>query len=44
LEKADPPKDRTEFKAYESGHMLYLGDTAQSFSDDVRKLVLTASR
>lgn len=30
------PQDRVTFTDYESGHMLYLGGTAQAFSDDLR--------
>lgn len=33
------PADRTSFRNYESGHMLYLGDTAGAFADDVRAFV-----
>jgi carboxypeptidase C (cathepsin A) len=33
------PADRVTFKNYESGHMLYLGDTAERFADDVRTLI-----
>ena len=44
LEKADPPKDRVQFKAYESGHMLYLGETAEAFANDVRGLIASASK
>lgn len=34
------PADRVTFRNYESGHMLYLGDTAEQFADDVRALIL----
>jgi carboxypeptidase C (cathepsin A) len=34
------PAERTTVKNYESGHMLYLGDTAESFANDVRTLIL----
>jgi carboxypeptidase C (cathepsin A) len=37
------PADRVTFRNYESGHMLYLGDTAESFANDVR-VFLTGSR
>jgi len=37
------PPDRVTFRNYESGHMLYLGDTAESFAEDVRAF-LTGSR
>ncbi|WP_213268414.1 septum formation initiator [Hyphomonas sp.] len=30
------PQDRVTFTDYESGHMLYLGGTAEAFSDDLR--------
>ena len=33
------PADRTVIRNYESGHMLYLGDTAEAFSNDVRALI-----
>jgi carboxypeptidase C (cathepsin A) len=33
------PADRVTFKNYESGHMLYLGNTAERFADDVRTLI-----
>ncbi|GAW41103.1 Serine carboxypeptidase [Brevundimonas sp. SH203] len=39
LAKAGVPTDRLTLKTYESGHMLYLGDTAAAFSDDVRALI-----
>ncbi|MBB5519565.1 S10 family peptidase [Amphiplicatus metriothermophilus] len=42
LAEADLPADRVEFRIYESGHMLYLGDTAESFANDVRRLIETA--
>lgn len=38
------PLDRVTFKNYESGHMLYLGGTAESFADDVRAFVQKSSR
>jgi len=34
------PTDRVLHRRYESGHMLYLGDTAEAFADDVRALIL----
>lgn len=43
LEDANIPADRLTVKNYESGHMLYLGDTAEAFSNDVRALILSAS-
>ena len=33
------PPDRVTIRNYESGHMLYLGDTAERFADDIRALV-----
>jgi carboxypeptidase C (cathepsin A) len=42
LQEAGVPSDRYTFKLYESGHMLYIGDTAKPFSDDVRALIRTA--
>ncbi|CAL1691481.1 hypothetical protein MMB232_01622 [Brevundimonas subvibrioides] len=39
LNKAGVPTDRLTLRNYESGHMLYLGDTAAAFSDDVRALI-----
>lgn len=33
------PEYRITFRNYESGHMLYLGDTAESFANDVRVLI-----
>lgn len=33
---AELPEDRVSFKEYESGHMLYLGGTAEAFADDLR--------
>lgn len=43
LEMAQLPADRYQFKFYESGHMLYVGETAGPFADDVRHLILSAS-
>lgn len=42
LQAANIPADRMTFKLYESGHMLYIGDTAKPFSDDVRALIASA--
>ena len=42
LDIAGMPQDRLTFKLYESGHMLYIGDTAKPFSDDVRTLIRAA--
>jgi carboxypeptidase C (cathepsin A) len=33
------PAERVTFRNYESGHMLYLGDTAEKFADDVRSFI-----
>jgi carboxypeptidase C (cathepsin A) len=33
------PSDRTTLRLYESGHMLYLGDSARQFADDVRRFI-----
>ncbi|WP_369059507.1 hypothetical protein ABOZ73_18165 [Caulobacter sp. 73W] len=43
LAAANLPADRVTFRDYPSGHMLYLGDTAPAFSDDVRALIRKAS-
>ncbi|CAN5674469.1 peptidase S10 [soil metagenome] len=43
LEAAGLPKDRVTYKEYESGHMLYLGETAEAFTNDVRTLIRSAS-
>lgn len=39
---AQIPADRLTVKLYESGHMLYIGDTAKPFADDVRTLIREA--
>jgi carboxypeptidase C (cathepsin A) len=39
IKQGGVPMDRTTYRAYESGHMLYLGDTAEAFSNDVRALI-----
>ncbi|TAJ71988.1 MAG: septum formation initiator [Phenylobacterium sp.] len=44
VEQAKLPADRLMLRRYASGHMLYLGDTAASFADDVRALIRDASR
>lgn len=36
IESAGLPADRVRFENYPSGHMLYLGGTAQAFADDLR--------
>lgn len=33
------PANRTTLHLYESGHMLYLGDSARQFADDVRRFI-----
>lgn len=43
IEQAKLPAERVMLRRYESGHMLYLGDTAQAFADDVRGLIRQAS-
>lgn len=43
LQAANLPSDRVTIRDYPSGHMLYLGDTAAAFSDDVRALIQKAS-
>jgi carboxypeptidase C (cathepsin A) len=42
LDQANLPADRVTYRTYASGHMLYLGDTAAAFSDDVRTLIRSA--
>jgi carboxypeptidase C (cathepsin A) len=42
VEQAHMPPERVTLKRYASGHMLYLGDTAQAFADDVRALIRAA--
>jgi carboxypeptidase C (cathepsin A) len=42
-EKANFPANSVIFKEYESGHMLYLGDTGKLFSDDLRSFILSCS-
>lgn len=34
------PPERVTYHSYESGHMLYLGDTAKQFANDVRSFVV----
>jgi carboxypeptidase C (cathepsin A) len=43
VEQAHLPADRVTLKRYASGHMLYLGDTAEAFANDVRTLIRQAS-
>lgn len=38
------PADRVELRDYESGHMLYLGDTAEKFANDVRAFILAGQK
>ena len=40
LQESGFPPGRLYHRHYESGHMLYLGETAEAFADDVRNLVL----
>ncbi len=44
VEQARLPPDRTLLRRYPSGHMLYLGDTAAAFADDVRTLIRDATK
>jgi carboxypeptidase C (cathepsin A) len=39
LRRAALPSDRLTIRDYESGHMLYLGNTAAAFASDVRNLI-----
>jgi hypothetical protein len=43
LDQANLPAGRVTYRNYESGHMLYVGDTAAAFSDDVRALIRSAT-
>jgi carboxypeptidase C (cathepsin A) len=43
VEQAHMPADRVTLKRYPSGHMLYLGDTAEAFANDVRALIRQAT-
>jgi carboxypeptidase C (cathepsin A) len=36
IKRGHLPADRVTYRNYESGHMLYLGETAESFANDVR--------
>lgn len=40
LQHTSLPNDRVLHRNYESGHMLYLGDTEETFADDVRAMIL----
>lgn len=42
IRKAMMPLDRVIFRNYESGHMLYLGDTASAFANDVHAFISSA--
>ncbi|MEO7978857.1 hypothetical protein [Flavobacterium sp.] len=44
IKKANFAADRVIFKEYESGHMLYLGNTGTLFSDDIRSFILSCSK
>jgi len=44
VEQAKMPMDRVMLRRYASGHMLYLGDTAGAFADDVRTLIKDATK
>lgn len=43
MERGGLPLDRVTFKNYESGHMLYLGGTADLFAEDVRTFVMAGN-
>lgn len=40
VERGNIPKDRVNYRLYESGHMLYLGDTSARFAGDVRDFIV----
>ncbi|MTH15399.1 septum formation initiator [Flavobacterium sp. LC2016-01] len=42
VEKANFSADRVIFREYQSGHMLYLGNTGKLFSNDVRLFILSS--
>ena len=42
LRRASLPPDRVAIRNYESGHMLYLGDTAAAFANDVRNFIVSS--
>jgi carboxypeptidase C (cathepsin A) len=42
VEQAKLPAERVTLRRYASGHMLYLGDTAEAFANDVRALIRQA--
>lgn len=44
IDQARLPADRVVLRRYASGHMLYLGNTAGTFADDVRTLIRDAAR
>ncbi len=44
VERGGMPQDRVGYRLYESGHMLYLGDTAARFAEDVRSFISRSSR
>ena len=39
LEAANLPAERVRYEDYASGHMLYLGGTADAFADDLREFL-----
>jgi carboxypeptidase C (cathepsin A) len=41
ITKGGLPMDRVTLKNYESGHMLYLGETEQAFTNDLRSWMLS---
>ena len=44
IAQAKLPADRVMLRRYASGHMLYLGDTAGAFANDVRTLIRDAAK
>ncbi|MFN3514816.1 MAG: S10 family peptidase [Phenylobacterium sp.] len=44
LEDAGLPRERLMVRRYASGHMLYIGDTAEAFAADVRTLIARSRR
>ena len=42
IKGADVPPERVRFEDYTSGHMLYLGGTAEAFADDIREFLTVA--
>ena len=44
LDAAGIPRDRIRLRNFASGHMLYIGDTAAAFAEDVRALIAAATK